>query len=166
MEAFSFNFSLFFWTVVTFILLLVLLSKVALKPITKLMQDRENAIADSIKKAEEIEKQAALAQEKTQQQIDAAKKEAGKIITEGHKVVAEMKKEARESAKSEANEIIDQARMELQRETAKSLENLKTTVANLSIRVARQVIQDNFDEKQNELLADEFIERMSQRKKK
>jgi F-type H+-transporting ATPase subunit b len=81
-------------------------------------------------------------------------------------VVADMKKEGRESAKHEANEIIDQAKMEVQRETAKSLEDLKTTVANLSIRVARQVIQENFDEKQNEQLADEFIDRMTKKNAK
>lgn len=165
MDALKFDFSLFFWTIVTFIILLILLSKVALKPITKLMQDRENMISDSIKKAEEIEIEASNALAETKKHIDQAKKEAGNIINEGHKVVADMKKEARESAKHEAREIIDQAKMEVQRETSKSLEDLKTTVANLSIRVARQVIQENFDEKQNEQLADEFIDRMTKKQK-
>ena len=166
MESLSFYFSLFFWTIVTFICLIILLAKVALKPITKLMQDRENKIADSIKKAEEIEVHSAHTLEETKKHIDAAKKEAGNIINEGHKVVSEMKKEGRESAKNEANELITQAKMEIQRETAKNLEDLKTTVANLSIRVARQVIQENFDEKQNEQLADEFIDRMTKKNAK
>ncbi|MDA3799228.1 MAG: F0F1 ATP synthase subunit B [Kiritimatiellae bacterium] len=164
MDVLKFDFSLFFWTIVTFIILLILLAKVALKPITKLMQDRENMIAESIKKAEKIEVEASHALAETKKHIDHAKKEAGNIINEGHKVVADMKKEARESSKHEASEIIDQAKMEVQRETSKSLEELKTTVANLSIRVARQVIQENFDEKQNEKLADEFIDRMTKNK--
>jgi F-type H+-transporting ATPase subunit b len=166
MESLSFDFSLFFWTIVTFICLIILLAKVALKPITKLMQDRENKIAHSIIKAEQIEEEAKNALEETKKHIESAKKEAGNIINEGHKVVAEMKRESRDSAKHEANDIIDQAKMEVQRETAKSLEELKTTVANLSIRVARQIIQENFDEKQNEQLADEFIDRMKKKNAK
>ncbi len=166
MESLSFDFSLFFWTIVTFICLIILLAKVALKPITKLMEDRENKIAQSLIKAEQIEEEAKKALEETQKHIESAKKEAGNIINEGHKVVTEMKRESRDSAKHEANDIIDQAKMEVQRETAKSLEELKTTVANLSIRVARQIIQENFDEKQNEQLADEFIDRMKKKNAK
>ena len=166
MESLSFDFSLFFWTIVTFICLIILLSKYALKPITKLMQDREDKIASALKKAEQIEVDAANTLEETKKHIDSAKKEAGNIINEGHKVVTEMKKEARDSAKHEANDIIDLAKKEVQRETAKSLEELKTTVANLSIRVARQVIQENFDETQNEKLADEFIDRMTKKNAK
>ena len=40
------------------------------------------------------------------------------------------------------------------------MDELKTTVANLSVRIARQVIQEGLDEKRHMELADTFIDRL------
>ena len=92
--------------------------------------------------------------------VDAAREEARKVINEGHRVVSDMKKEARESSQREAEALVTRAREDIDRELQKSLTDLKGTVANLSVRISRQIIQDELDEKRHEELAEEFVERL------
>jgi F0F1-type ATP synthase membrane subunit b/b' len=42
------------------------------------------------------------------------------------------------------------------------MDELKNTVANLSVRVAREVIGESMDETRHRQLADDFIERLKQ----
>ena len=52
------NPGLIFWTVVTFIILLFVLSKLAWKPILKSLSDRETLIKESLEKAETAKQEA------------------------------------------------------------------------------------------------------------
>ena len=73
-----------------------------------------------------------------------------------------MKRESQQSAREEAERIIAQARDEINMELRKSLDDLKVTVANLSLRIARQVIREDLDEERHSRLADAFVERLKQ----
>jgi F-type H+-transporting ATPase subunit b len=74
-----------------------------------------------------------------------------------------MKEEVKDSAKKEAVQIIDSARAEIDRELQRSLDELKSTVAGLSVRISRQVIKEQLDDKRHQELADEFVERLKKR---
>ena len=71
-----------------------------------------------------------------------------------------MQREATESSQRDAEAIIKQARAEIDREVQRSLDDLKSTVANLSLRISRQIIKSEIDEAQHAQLADTFIERL------
>ena len=58
MELLSPNLGTIFWTVLTFILLILFLKKLAWKPILKVLDDRENRIKSSLYQAEQDKKEA------------------------------------------------------------------------------------------------------------
>jgi F-type H+-transporting ATPase subunit b len=156
----SFDPGLTFWTLVTFGCLFLLLARFAFKPLGRILQQREDAIRESLEKAERAREEADRMAEENRQGINEAREEARRIISEGHKIVARMKHEAGESARNEANAIIQQANEEIRRETRRSLDELKSTVANLSVRIAAQVVRAELDEQRHAELADDFIERL------
>jgi F-type H+-transporting ATPase subunit b len=160
MGALEFSGGLFVWSVITFGCLLLLLARFAFKPVAAALKDREDRIRDSLERAEKVRAQAEELLKSNDERIEEARDEARKIIREGHRIVSDMKHEARESAQREAELIANQARREIDRQLQQSLDELKGTVANLSVRVARQVIRGELDEQRHAQLADDFIERL------
>ena len=75
-------------------------------------------------------------------------------------MVAEQQREAEIKAQEHADLLIDRARGEIERETQKGLEDLKGTLATLSVRIARQVIREDLNEARHAELADQFIDRL------
>jgi len=151
---------LVFWTVVTFALLLVLLSKFVFGPLRAVLAKREQAIRDSLDEARRAREMTEDIQARQAEQLEAAREQARQIIQEGRRVALSMEKEGRDRAKQEADKIIEQARGEIDKQLVRSLEELRGTVVNLSMRVARQVILDDIDENRHKNLVDGYIERL------
>lgn len=159
-DPFAIEPGLLVWTLITFGCLFFVLARFAFKPLRKILDEREDAIRDAIERAEQAKQQAEKALAENDQRMEQAREEARRVISEGHRIVAEMKREAQHKARDEANMIVGRARSEIDRELQRSLDDLKGTVANLSVRIARQVIQERMDEEQHRKLADRFIERL------
>ena len=160
MGPFTVDGGLTFWTVVTFGCLFLLLARFAFRPMRALLQKREDVISESLDKARKALEEAEDILARNEERIGEARDEVRRLIGEGHRIVADMKHEAGERAKQDADAIVRQARDEIDRELNKSLDDLKATVAGLSVRIARQVIKGRLDEQQHEKLADQFIERL------
>jgi F-type H+-transporting ATPase subunit b len=156
----NFDPGLLFWSLATFAGLMFLLSKFAFKPLRHLLSQREASIQNAVDEAKAARDAAQKLIEQHRAELDQARSEARSIIDEGSRLAASQRKEAEQRAKEQANQIIDQARSEIERETVKSLDELKNTLANLSIRISRQIIRENLDEKRHAELADQFIERL------
>lgn len=151
------------WTLLTFGGLFFLLSKFAFGPIRKILIEREEKIASAIKAAEQAREDAQKILNDNQTKLDAAREETRKIINEGHRIVSEMKREATDQAKKTSDLIVSRAQTDIDREVQKSLENLKATIANISVNISRQFIKDSIDEKRHHELAEDFVERLKKR---
>jgi len=148
------------WTWITFGGLLLLLSRYAFKPLREAMEERERRIRDSLDQAHQAQTQAEELVKQNELRLGEAREETRRLINEGHKVVAQMRTEADDRGRREAEALVNQARLEIERETRRSLDELKQTVANLSVHIARQVIQEDLDETRHHRMADEFVERL------
>ncbi len=160
----NFDPGLFLWSLATFAGLMFLLSKFAFKPLRELLAQRENTIQKAIDDAKEARDSAQKMIEEHRAQLQTARLEARSIIDDGNKMVAEHQKEAEVRAKAQADQLIDRARGEIERETQKSLDDLKSTLATLSVRISRQVIRENLDDDRHSELADQFIDRLKKTK--
>ncbi len=116
------------WAWGIFVLLVVLLGRFAWGPITKGLAAREQRIAESLKKAEEVEKAAREIQETNRKLLAEAQQEAQKIVAEARvaakhaesdilaKAAAEVETQ-RERFKRETDLMVEKARADLRRET-------------------------------------------------
>ena len=156
----TFDPGLFFWTAVTFGVLLFLLARFAFKPLRRLLEAREHAIRSSLEEARNAREEARRVQEENRRATAEVREEAGRIIREGHRVVESMRKEAAERGREEAENLVRQAREEIDAEVRRSLDDLKSTVSDLSVRISRQIVREQIDEERHHHLAEEFIERM------
>lgn len=153
---------LFFWTALVFIVILVLLKKLAWKPILKAIKDREDSIEEALKTAE----LARAEMSQLQSGIADARKEAAAERDRIMKEAAAMKNniidQAKKDAQAEANRIVEAAREAIQKEKAAAMADLQSQIAGLSIEIAEKVLTKQFSDRQvQEDLAREYLKTVS-----
>ena len=145
------------WTLVTFVILLALLAKFAFKPIAQALDRRGETIKKSIEDAEKSRADAKKLMEDYQKQIADARNEAGKVIEEARQLGERVRKEVVEKANAEASAVAQRAQEEIVRQKEKGVQELKDTVANLSIQIASKVLEKEVNEATHRQLIDSLI---------
>ena len=145
------------WTLVTFVILLVLLAKFAFKPIAEALDRRGETIKKSIDDAEKSRVDAKKLMEDYQKQIADARNEAGKVIEEARQLGERVRKEVVEKANTEASAVAQRAQEEIVRQKEKGIQELKDTVASLSVQIASKVIEKEVNEATHRQLIDTLI---------
>ena len=148
------------WTAITFLLLVVLLSKFAWGPIVRMLDERERTIREAIEQAkkERAEAERALAEQKAT--LAAAQREAADLAQKSKQEVEALRADLTAKARKEADDLVAQARKQIQEEKAKALAELKGQVADLAIDAARRLIQSSLDESSQRALVEEYISQL------
>ena len=148
------------WTAITFLLLVVLLSKFAWGPIIRMLDERERTIREAIEQAkkERAEAERALAEQKAT--LAAAQREAADLAQKSKQEVEALRADLTAKARKEADDLVAQARKQIQEEKAKALAELKGQVADLAIDAARRLIQSSLDESSQRALVEEYIAKL------
>lgn len=140
-----------------FLLLLLLLSQFALKPLLRIMKQRQEHIEGELKKAEDARLEAAKLMKDHQEAIIAARQEANAII-ERAKVASERQgAEIVADARKEAERVRDHALADIAREREAAINALKAEVSKLSVAIAAKVIEKEIDENKNRELVDQYL---------
>lgn len=154
---------LIIWTFISFIILLILLSKVAYKPITKALRNREDSIRDSLEEAKKTRESAEALLEDYKNQLAQAREEAQKILAEGKMMGENIKKEVIQKAHEESNQIVKRAQEEIEFQKKKALMELKERIADHTIMAASKVIERALEKKDHEQLLDEYISKVGEK---
>ena len=131
----------FVWTLVAFIIVLLLLRKFAWKPILKSLNERESNIADSIATAEKVRAEMAQMKSENEALLAKAREERAQMLKEARDTKDKIIGEAKEQAKVEANKIITDAQAAIQQQKMAALTDVKNQVGNLVIEVAEKVLR-------------------------
>jgi len=149
------------WAAICFIGLLVLLKLFVFGPVGKALEERENKIKDAVEGAEKAktDAQALIAEHK--KQLGQASAESQAIVNEAREAAEDVRKDMLEKAGSEADGVVKRARAEIEQEKEKSLDELRKTVADLSVEVATKAVGKALDASDHQRLVDEFISNIS-----
>lgn len=155
------NPGLIFWTVVTFVLLLLILKKMAWKPILNSLSERENFIKDSVERAETAKKEAEKLLEENKKNLAEAEQEAQKVIAQGREYAENLKAQIVDESKLEAKKLIDDAAVEIERKNQEAFTSLKGDIASIAIEAAEKILRDNLDKEKQTKIVNEFIQDLS-----
>ena len=153
------------WTLVTFLVLLVLLTKFAFKPIAQALDRRGETIKKSIDEAAQQRADAKKLMDDYQKQLAEARNEAGKLIEEARQLGEKVRKEVVDKANVEATAIVQRSQEEIVRQKEKGIQELKDTVASLSVQIASRVLEKEINEGAHRQLVDNLISDLSKVRK-
>lgn len=151
---------------INFALLLILLYFIAYKPIRRMLDERSEKVRMSMEQAEQMKEMMAKTEEQVKEHLEVARGERQNILAQAEQVGQQLKEEAREQAKQDAESIVARARVEIQREQDEAIGELKRQFADLAILAAEKVISETLDKKKHRKLIDEVLEQASEEKAK
>lgn len=138
---------------IAFICFVVFCMKYVWPPILAAMQEREQKIADGLAAADRASHDLELAQEKAVERLKEAKQEAAVIVESANKRGNQLVEEAKGAAVVEADRVKASAQAEIEQETNRAREQLRTQVAALSLAGAEKILGAAIDqEAHNELV--------------
>lgn len=155
------NPGLIFWTVITFVVLLLILKKVAWKPILEALDQREAAIKESLDKAEKAKEEAQKVLDKNQAYIAQAEEESKKIIDQSRVYAEKLKAQMISESKEQARKIVEDASAEIERKKEAAFNELKNQVAEIAINAAEKILRESLDKDSNKKIVDKYINEIS-----
>lgn len=146
------------FTIINFLILVVILTRVLYKPVTAMMAKREEEIRNAVDGAS-VEREAAM-QLKTEYEkmLSNARGEAQQIMNRAHQQGEKIVQEAHDKAENEAQQIIIRAHQEILTEKEQTFQQLKGEIVELAIAAAEKLIGDRMDSETNRRLVNEFIQ--------
>lgn len=145
------------WTAITFILLMVVLGKVAWRPIVRMLDERERTIREAIDQArkERAEAEKLLADQKAS--LGQARREAADLAKKNQQEVEVLRADLTARAKKEADEMIASARRAVEEEKSKAAAELKAQVADMAVAAATRIVKSSLDDKAQRALVEEYL---------
>lgn len=153
---------LLFWQVISFLLLVFLLSKFAWRPILDSLKVREMSITEALESAEAAKAEMAKLKADNEILLQEARLERDQILKDALAVAASIKEDAKEEANKISGKMIADAKTVIQTEKMAALNELKNNVATLSIQIAEKVIRKSLsgDKAQKEMV-DQFVKELN-----
>jgi F-type H+-transporting ATPase subunit b len=146
------------WTILIFVLVLVILGKFAWGPILKNLQSRESFIYDALAKAKQDRDAAEARLREYEERLATARAEATAIVDEGRRDAEVVKRRIEEAAKVEADKMIERARREIHLATVTATRELYDLSAKLATDLAARVLGREITAKDHERLISEAID--------
>ncbi len=146
---------------VSFLILLVALSRFGYRPIRRVLEERSRRIRDSVEQAESARYECERVRVEAEQELKDARVEAHRILVEAGVTRDRLIEEARSEAREEALVIVEEARAQLEGQRRATVEELRREFADAAISAAEAIIVENLDaERHRKLIEGALDERL------
>ncbi|MCG0731684.1 F0F1 ATP synthase subunit B [Lactiplantibacillus plantarum] len=143
---------------ISFIVLMALISVVAWKPITKMMADRADKIANDIDSAQKSRQEASDLADQWRDALSHSRAEASEIVADAKKSGEKQRSSIVADAQNEATQYKQNARKEIEQERQDALKNVQSDVADISVAIATKIIKKQLDPEGQQALINSYIE--------
>jgi len=154
------NGTLFTFQLINFIVVALVLWYLILKPLTSKLEERQKRIEDSLKNAEEVDKNLKESQQKYQDKIDEAKVEANKIVKFSQSEAQKAGEQMKDKAKVEIEGLVIQAKKNITIEKQEMVQGLKKETVELVIATVEKLLEEKMDVKKDAKLIEDSIKKI------
>jgi F-type H+-transporting ATPase subunit b len=149
------------WATISFIIVMLLLKKLAWGPIVQSLKEREEGISNALREADRAREEMARLQAGNEDLLRQAREERDVILREAKAIGEKMRADAQARAQADADRMISAARQEIDNQKKAAITELKNQVATLSIDIAEKLVREKLSEAEsqkalNQSLASEF----------
>jgi F-type H+-transporting ATPase subunit b len=148
---------LFLWTLVVFLLVLYVLGKFAWGPILGALDAREQGIQKSIDDAAAMRAEAQALLEQHRREVADSRRQAQEIVAEGRAAAERLGREIQDKARQEGNRIVEQARLEIERERDAALARVREEAVELALAAASRLLRERLDADRDRELVRQFL---------
>ena len=146
------------WTLIAFVVTLLILRKLAFPRISEALDKRRVAIAESIDAAERTRQEADQLLSEYRERLREAREQADEIVARARKAADKTQDEARVTAKETREEMLDDARRDIEQETRRAIGQIRREVADLTVIATEKVTRKTLNDDDHRRLIDEALQ--------
>ena len=152
------EFGLMFWTIAIFTVLIILLSKLAWKPLIGAIEDRENNLRLEREAAQKNREDAEKIKKDLDEEFSDLKKNISLKLDEARKEGQRQRDKILSEARDNAQKLLENSRRELNAEKDKLAKELKNDIAEISLKAAEKVLRKSVDANINKKIVADLID--------
>ncbi|MBM3705562.1 MAG: F0F1 ATP synthase subunit B [Actinobacteria bacterium] len=146
-----------FWSIIVFIILLVVIWRFVLKPVNRMLTKRQDDIAEAVNSAERQKDEALKYLDLQKAQLDEAKNQARQIIEDSKAAAKKVKDEIEEKANEKSRSILETAVEEIKAERERSIAAVKNQIVDIALEATEKIISKNLTEEEHKRLIEESL---------
>lgn len=132
--------STIFWSIVVFVIVIIILWKFVLRPINNIIIKRQEEIREKIDDADRQSIESRKYLEEQKKNIDLSKIEAKKIIDESKDAAKKIKEEIEAKAGDKSRAMIEEALAEIRSEKDRSINEVKNEIVEIALAASRKIV--------------------------
>ena len=148
---------LYIWSLVIFLLVLLILKKYAWKPLLDFLDQREKEISDSLAMAESAKADLEKVKEESEKILNEAKNQGKSIVSDSKQKAEDSANKILNDAQAKSDEFVLDAKKKIDVEKKKAIKEIKEEVVGLSLDLASQVLQRNVKDEDNKKFVDSSL---------
>ena len=151
------EFGLMFWTVLVFVVLLLILKKFAWPALIGAVEAREKALEEQLAEAERQRAEAAQLLAEHKQLVAEGKVAAHALLTEARTIAEKERALAMEKTRQEQEELLERARRDIGAERERAIAELRREAVDLSLAAASKLIEKRLDSETDRKIVQEYL---------
>jgi F-type H+-transporting ATPase subunit b len=148
---------LMIWTVIIFVVLLIVLRKFAWGPLLAALDEREQNIKEALEQARKTQRETELVLAENQRRTDEGFKRAEEIVQQARQEAEQMRQRMLEEAKAESRRVTEQGLRRIEAEQRAAMEEIRKMAGDLAIQAAGRLIQVSLSDQQQREIVDKFL---------
>jgi len=154
------------WTIIlqicNLLLTIWLFKKFLLKPVQKILQQRQEMVNADLDAAEAARVEAQTAQAEYARSLEGAREEADALMRGAAQTAQTRSEQILNDAKQEAAAIRAKASEDIARDRKNAVNEIKNDISQIAVSIASKVVEKEISEKDHEKLIEEFIDKMGE----
>ena len=151
------NVGLMVWTLLLFVLSMVVLAKLAFPRISEALDKRQHAIEDSIDHAERVRHEADALLEEYRERLRDARQQAEEIVERARKTAENHERGAQEESRERREQMMEQTRRDIETETRRAIQEIRREVADLTVLATEKVTRKTLTEADQRRLVEDAL---------
>ncbi len=146
--------------IITFVIALSIVWKIAWGPLTTMMRQREENITRAIAQAEDERKAAEELRKSYEGHLAKSRVEAQQLIAQAAGEGQKERERLIAEARSDSEKLVTNARVQLADEKNRLVKELRSEVAELSVRISEKLIQKSIDKSVQDKVFNEMVDNL------
>jgi F-type H+-transporting ATPase subunit b len=151
------HFGTIFWTLITFILMLVVLRKYAWGPLLGALDAREKSISDSLEHARNEREEAEKLVQEHRDLVSQARRERAEALAQGQRDAEKVGAEILEEARRQREQVLKQTQEQVESAMSQARAEMRGITVDLAIKAAEKLLTKNLDDATQRELVEAYL---------
>ena len=154
---------LFFWSVITFLIVFGILKWKAWGPLMKALDERETQIKESLNKAEQIIQDQEKSAQDNEIILKKARDEAQNIVAQAKEAGDKLKVKLENDGHDKYDELLVDATKQIEAEKQKALNDIKKMVVEIALDASEKIVKRSLNDEDNKKIIEETVNSFQQK---